>query len=68
MLLNKAIILGIISVIVIAGLTLGFVIGDENSQAPITEALDNENAEESSTGGRNITIELSDGISFNDRP
>jgi len=69
LLLNKVAILGIISAIVVAGLVFGFAIGNENvQQVPITGLSDNENVDENSTGGRNITIELSDGISFSDNP
>ena len=67
--MNKVAILGIVAAIVIAGLVFGFAIGNENGQEEsVIGILDNENVEENSSGGRNITIELSDGISFSDNP
>ena len=57
-------IIGIIAAIVIVGLVSGFAIGGNNNQEPVlTESTDNDNIEES-TGGRNITIELSDGLNI----
>lgn len=67
--MSKAVIVGIIAAIVVVGLVAGFTIGGNNNQESVfTESSDNESAEETPRQGKNITIELSDGMNFGDSP
>ena len=67
--MNKAVIVGIIAAIVFVGLVAGFTIGgNSNQESVLTESSDTEFTEETTRQGKNITIELSDGLNFGDSP
>ncbi|KER06459.1 hypothetical protein AAA799E16_00840 [Marine Group I thaumarchaeote SCGC AAA799-E16] len=61
--MNKGIIIAIIVGIVIAGAAIGYSIGDED-----TEPQQINDDVEPTTQGRNITIELTDGITLSEGP
>ena len=62
--LNKAII-GIIAGIIIVGVIIGYSLGNEEQEI---QEIETDDESEPVPQGRNITIELSDGLSFSASP
>ena len=63
--MNKLVIVGIIAVIIILGVSVGYSVGLEKQEQP---KVDDQVETTETPQGRNITIELSDGLNFSTQP